>query len=344
VDDGRKAPDDKPRPTWTGSSEMGSPLRPGPPTRPLSPDELDGLVPAADGVVNSAYGRTGVLPVRPLMQRGDGQTDALVIQRATREARVLNFTVDGIQWRAGFAPELSQTPVGRHVKVFDPPPGSVTDPTGFELRPATTDHERVLRDIIPAPLLHQEEMMFGQGQAVSNFYLYYIPSGKTAVAGACVTYGSSALGKPHVLYLQTEIKKADPRILDEMAKTFGASAVALTARSPGTRPFDFWRELQEARAEVRQTLQTSALGRNAGVVKDRMAQARESAEDTLYNALLRTFDQLGTWLRAIFVRLPLRLVAGTVRIASTAFVGAVQRLDRGLARLATPSEDEQPPG
>jgi hypothetical protein len=343
VDDGRRPSDDKPRPTWTSSIGPDRTLRPGPPTRPLDPEELDGLVPAADGIVTSAYGRTGVLPVRPLMQRGDGQTDALVIQRATREARVLNFTVDTIQWRAGFAPELGQTPVGRHVKVLDPPPGASTDPTGFELRPGPTEHERVLRDIVPRPLLQQEEVMFGSGQAVTAFYLYYIPNGKTAVAGACVAYAASPLGKAHVLYLQTEIKKADPRILDEMAKTFAASAVALAAQAPGARPFDFWRELQEAQAEVRQTLQTSALGRNAGAVKERVSLAREAAEDRLYNVLIRTFDQVSTWVQALVIGLPLRLLAGAVRLGTATFVRLVRGLDRGASRLAPPRDEEQPP-
>ncbi|MEB3330015.1 MAG: hypothetical protein VKQ33_12350 [Candidatus Sericytochromatia bacterium] len=344
MDDGNKPSDDRPRPTWTGHGEPDRPVRPGPPTRPLEPGDLDGLVPAADGVVTSAYGRTGVLPVRPMMQRGDGQTDALVIQRATREARVLNFTVDAIQWRAGFAPELGQTPVGRHVRVLEPPRAAVQDPTGFELRPGPVEHEQVLRDIIPRPLLQQEAIMFGQGQAAAAFYLYYIPSGKTAVAGACVAYAASPLGRAHVLYLQTEIKKADPRILDEMAKTFAASAVALAAQAPGAPPFDFWRELREAQAEVRQTLQTSALGRNAGAVKERVSQAREQAEDRLYNVLMRTFDQLGAWARALVVGLPLRVIAALVRLATAAFVRLVQGVDQGVTRLSGPRDGPPPPG
>ncbi|MEB3220976.1 MAG: hypothetical protein VKS61_02765 [Candidatus Sericytochromatia bacterium] len=344
MEDGRKPPDDKPRPTWTSRADGDRPLRPGPPTQRLNPDELDALVPAADGIVTSAYGRTGALPSRPLMHRGDGHTDALVIQRATREARVLNFTVDNIQWRAGFAPQLAQTPVGRHVKVLDPLPGATSDPTGFELRPGDVTHDRVLRDIIPRPLLQQEELMFGSGQEAVAFYLYYIPSGKTAVAGACVIYGASALGKGHALYLQTEVKRADPRILDEMARTFAASSVAMAHQAPDARAFDFWRELQEARADVRQTLQDSSLGRNAGAVRERVAQARESAEYRAYNALMRTFDRLGSWGYTLAVALPQRVLAGVVKGASGAFVAAVRGLDRGVSRLAPPRDGEPPDG
>lgn len=334
MDEGRRQP---PKPSWT--EHTNDTRVSGPPTRPLNTQDADALVPAADAIVKSAYGRTGALPIRPLIDRGDA--DALVIQKAAKESRVLNFSVDGVHWRAGFAPEVSQTPVGRHLPNAPLPTGPLKAPTGFEIRPAPVPHERVLRDIIPALLLQEEERMFGRGREISAFYLYYIPYGTSAIAGACAWYKDIPTGKAHSLYLQTEVKRADPRILDEMAKTFAASAVVVSERGENRKTFDFWNEFNDARSEVRATLKESAITRNAGVVKQRVHEARHQAEDRLYHGLMGALEAVANVFRTVFVVVPLWLLATVLRTGSALLVRVIRGVDRSLERAAR-SEDAPP--
>lgn len=339
MEDGRKPPKkDQPKPTWTERS-VPETVRPGPPTRPLTDDDWNMLVPAADAVVQSAYGRTGVLPVRPLMSRGDVAADALVIQKSAKQARVLNFVVENIHWRAGFAPEIGQTPLNQYIDAIVPPDHPMKAGTGFELRPATGDYERVLRDIIPPALLRLEEEMFGRGRELAAFYLYYIPHGPGATAGAVAWYQGSPTGRTHVLYLQTEVKRADPRILDEMEKTFSASLVAVRSHGPVPRPFDFWEELKDATAEVQSTLKNSSFGRNAGDVRQMVSSARNQAEDSLANGINRTFQSAGGLVQVAFVRLPQFAVASVLRGVSAAAVATIRAVDKLLEKQAPPPDD-----
>lgn len=339
MEDGRQPPKkDQPKPTWTERS-VPETVRPGPPTRPLTDEDWNTLVPAADAVVKSAYGRTGLLPVRPLMNRGDVAADALLIQKSAKQARVLNFVVEHIHWRAGFAPEIGQTPLNQYVDAIVPPDHPMHAGTGFELRPATGDYERVLRDIIPPALLRLEEEMFGRGRELAAFYLYYIPHGAGATAGALAWYHATPTGKSHLVYLQTEIKRADPRILDEMEKTFSASLVAVRSNGPIPRPFDFWEEIREARAEVQSTLRNSTFSRNAGGVRQLVSSARDQAENSLANGLNRTFDGAFGLARVAFVRLPQFAVATVLRGVSTAAVATIRAVDKFLEKPEPPPDD-----
>ncbi len=339
MDDGRQPPKkEQPKPTWTERS-VPEQVRPGPPTRPLTDDDWNTLVPAADAIVKSAYGRTGMLPVRPLMSRGDVAADALLIQKSAKQARVLNFVVEGIHWRAGFAPEIGQTPLSQYVDAIVPPEHPLQSGTGFELRPHPTEFERVLRDIIPPALLRLEEDMFGRGAELAAFYLYYIPHGSGAMAGAFAWYLATPTGKSHVIYLQTEVKRADPRILDEMEKTFSASLVAVRANGTIPRPFDFWEEVRDATAEVQSTLRNSSFGRNAGGMRQVVSSARNQAEDSLANGISRTFARLGGVGRIAFVRLPQFALATVLRGVSGVAIATIRTIDGILARQERPPDD-----
>ncbi len=324
---------DQPKPTWT---ERAVPelVRPSSETRQLTDDDWNTLVPASDAVVNSAYGRTGVLPVRPLMNRGDLAADALVIQKGAKEARVLNFQVEGIHWRAGFAPEVGQTPLNQYVDGRIPPQVPIHAGNGFIMRPATPDFDRVLRDIIPPALLRLEEEMFGRGREIGGFYLYFIQHAAGALAGAVAWYVPTATGKTPLLYLQTEVKRADARILDEMEETFNASLVATKSHGPVARPFDFWEEVRDATAEVQASLKQSSFGRNAGGVREILGGARTQAENTLQTGLSGVFEKIGRYGQVAFVRMPQFVVATVLRGVSHAAVRLIRAIDGLLQRQA----------
>lgn len=316
------------KPTWTERA-IPATVKPEPPPQPFDPGDTNALIPAADTVVKAAYGRTGMLPVRPVMNRGDGGTDALVIQKGAKQTRVLNFRVEGIHWRAGFAPEVGQTPLGQYVQDLIPPDREIQTGTGFVFRPVEADLESVLRDIVPISLLKLEEEMFGRTRELGRAYLYYIPHANGATAGMVAWYTLHPLGKAHLVYLQTEIKRADVRILDEMYKTFKASFVARGQAPSTTRPVSFWQELADATTTVEVTLRQSALGR--GEVKQRVMDARNQVEDKLYHGINKNLGRVGDLGLKVFVELPQVALARVVRVGGRWLVRAINAADRLIA-------------
>jgi hypothetical protein len=142
--------------------------------------------------------------------------------------------------------------------------------------------------------------------------------------------------RAHLLYIQTEIKRADPRILDEMHKTFRASLVARNQVGATPRPFDFWAEVRDATAQVESTLRNSSIGR--GEVAKRVNDAREQAEDKLYRNINDGFGRLGSLGHTVFVRVPQLAFVGSVKVLSRVAVRAIRIADRMVA-----PKPEEPP-
>lgn len=329
MDQGRQNNKDQQRkPSWTERS-VPEPVRPGQ-TRPLNPDE-EALVPAADPIVQAAYKRTGTSQIRPLMDR-EGQTDALVIQKTAKQVRVINYDVVGVHWRAGFAPEVGQTPLSQYVPANVPPDKEMQAGNGFILRPVETHLEDVLRELIPANFLQLEEEMFGRLRELGGVYMYFIPQPKGALVGIVCWYLTGPAAKTHLLYLQTEVQKADARILDEMHKSFKASHAARTSHGPAPRPLDFWQEIQLATTQVEATIKNSSFSKNSAEVKDKVRAARFQAESTMHRSLDSGLARLASGLRFTFIQLPQILLAGLVRAGAAGIIAAVKGLDRAVAK------------
>lgn len=320
-------------PTWTEQS-VPERVRPGQ-THPLESVDADGLLPAADPVVKAGYGRSGTLPTRPLMNR-NGDTDALVIQRGARHTRVLNFEAEGVHWRAGFAPEAVQTPIGQYLPSPLPPENELQTGNGFVLRPVDAALEPVLRDMLPARLVALEEELFGYKRDVGSAYLYFIPQPTGATVGLIAWYLAGPSSKAHLVYLQTDVRKADTRLLDEMLKTFRASLAARHEPGASLRDFDFWRELREASVMVESTLRNSSIAKNSAEVKQRVSAARDRAESNLYQGLTGGLSLLSAGVTFLIVQLPQMAIAGAVRGGSRLIVRVVQGLDRLLGNREGP--------
>jgi hypothetical protein len=329
LDDPSQPNKKKNQPTWTERA-VPETVRPGK-TRPLTPEEARDLVPAADPIVKAAYGRTGALPVRPIMNRGDQAADALVIQKGAKQTRVLGFEVEGVHWRAGFAPDVGATPLNQYMPSPLPPDHPIQTGNGFQMRPVEAELEAVLRDLVPAKLLQVGEQMYGPMRELAGVYLYYIPQPVGATVGVLAWYLPSPMGKPHLLYLQTDIKKADPRVIDDMHKTFRASLVARQQQGPSHRPFDFWQELQMATSQVEATLKNSTIARSSADVKGRMSAARHQAENQLYHGVNRGLSSAGELLTFLFIQLPQVALAAAIRGGSKAIIAVITLVDGLLA-------------
>lgn len=240
----------RPRAPWPGAAlpELVQPQGLTPP--PEGPEHFDRLVPAADAIVAAAYGRTREGYARTPKRRSQGG-DVLALAPGDQRARALDFRVEGIAWRAGVAPELRLSPPGLVLGLVPPLAHPVLGPMGAELRPVEGELVAVLRDLLPPALLKASEDSFGRAKGPVQAALYYLPQGPRALAGMLAWYEGSVAGpKPHLLYLQTEVQRADARILDEMHATFRASLIARSQYAEAPRPFDFWEEVHEATAEV----------------------------------------------------------------------------------------------
>ncbi|MEB3236086.1 MAG: hypothetical protein VKO64_00480 [Candidatus Sericytochromatia bacterium] len=301
-------------------------------TRPINPDNVgDARIGPGDSVVQAAYARTqagtsDLMPgPRTPPEIGD-RTDALMLRKTAKWARSITFTVQGITWRAGFAPDLVMTPVGQATPFRQLAEQEAHAPTGAILRPVGLDHELVFRALVPPHLLEQAAQMFGEPPRLERIALYYFPSGEGATAGIVASYGLQATSRPHVLYLQTSIRQPSPTVLDQIAKTFEAAIPR--AREAAARPATgtFGEELGKAMTRVEASLRNSGMARRARAARVGAWQWSQLAGQGVDQAV-GAFDRMVLAIMGLG-RLPARLGIGIVRALSGALVRTIESVDK----------------
>jgi hypothetical protein len=283
----------------------------------------DAPVPASDPVVRAAYSRTGALPSLDARPATPG-TDALVIHRNHRQARAINFEVEGIHWRAGFAPDTAQSPLNPHYLAATPPENNVSTSTGVLLQPVEAALESVLRDLVPPALLSLADNIFGPKRMLGRCVLYYIPTGPGAQVGMIAWYIETPIAKGHLLFLQTNIKKANPAIMAQMHQTFQASLKARGAAPTTPGSFDFWRELSDASRQIEFSLRHAGWDQNE--FKQAIQSSRSAAEARLYDSLLQVGRLLYDLLETLLIKWPQRLIVWLVITTSRALLFLIKQL------------------
>lgn len=308
-------------------------VAPSPPrTGPINPDDLyDMQLGPGDPYVRAAFNRIqrqnagGSAALRDT----DG-TDSLMIAKTAKRARALNFTVQGIVWKAGFAKQLEQTPLGQATRWVVLPPQPVSEPGGAILRYVDASIESVFRELIPPALLDAADRMYGMVRKLSQIAIFYFPRDEGATAGVIAHYGDAPAARSHYLYLQTNIKKADPAVLDQILMTFQMAVPKAEAQSQKPKPVDFWQEFERSLYQIRATYQTSALHQNSAKAKAQAKQGLKKAGDQLERAL-SFFDRLEgavLWVASLPVRALIAITRGVTRL----LVGLIQASDRVLRR------------
>lgn len=305
---------------------------PAPRTGPINPDDLyDMQLGPGDPYVRAAFERIGKQrPGGSAALRDMDGNDSLMLAKTARRSRAMNFTVQGIVWKAGFAKELEQTPLGQATRWKVLPPQAVSEPGGAILRMADPSIEKVFRELIPVELLDAGDRMYGIVRKLSQLTLFYFPRDEGATAGVMAHYGDGPAARSHYLYLQTNIKKADPAVLDQILMTFQLAVPKAEEQGQKPRPVDFWQEFERSLYQIRATYQTSALHQNSAKAKAQATQTLKVAGDRLEKAL-SVFDRLEAgiiWLAS----LPVRLLIGLVRGATRLMVGVIQASDRIFRR------------
>ncbi len=303
-------------------------------TRPIDPDEVyDMTLGPGDSVVQAAYARTGrgttfLGPTAGRPGVADDGTDALMLRKVAKRSRSLTFIVQGIMWRAGFSPDIAQTPLGQATpfrKILDT---ETVAPTGGILRPVAHTYELVFRELIPRPLLDQCDQMFGLVRKLERIAFFYFPAGEGATAGVVAQYLEQPASRAHVLYLQTNIKNASPTVLEQIQRTFEAAVPRAIQAAKEATPGDFWQELDRSLYQVTATLKNSVLG---GGTRAATTQLQKSAKQAghqveraagVIDAVNKGFDAAAA--------VPARVGVGVVRGFTRAIVGAIEGLDKLL--------------
>lgn len=305
-------------------------------TGPIDPDEIyDMTIGPGDSAVKAAYARTGrgtqflgsaALAARPQAQQAE-PSDALVIARRARRARSLTFTVQGIMWRAGFAPNIQQTPLGQSTPFARLEDKEVKAPSGAILRPVDASFELVFRELIPKPLTDQSDHMFGPVRKLERISLYYFPTGEGATAGLMAQYCEQATSRPHVLYLQTNIKQASPTVLDQIHKTFSSAVPRAVEAARRPKTGSFWEELDKAAYQVSATFKNSHLGGNTKAATSKLQKTARKASGGGVNRAFSVVDAVGKFFDDL-AKIPGQMGISIVRGISGVLVNVIQALDK----------------
>ncbi|MBU6428040.1 MAG: hypothetical protein KGR26_03440 [Cyanobacteria bacterium REEB65] len=309
-------------------------------TAPFDPDEVYDLrLGPGDSTVQAAYARTSrgttfLGAAGPaIRQRGTERlegNDALLLAKRAKRARSLTFTVQGIMWRAGFAPDLSQTPLGQATVFRKLADAEIQSPAGALLRPADPRFELVFRELIPRPLIEQADQTFGPIRKLERIALYYFPAGEGATAGLVVQYAEQPVWRPHVLYLQTNIKHASPTVLEQIAKTFSAAVPRALEAAKQPTAGDFWQELDKAAYQLTATFRNSILAGNTQAARATLKKQAKKAETRVTKAA-SVVDTVGRALDDA-ARVPGRFGVSVVRSVTSALVKTIQAIDNAAGR------------
>lgn len=312
------------------------PQRVTPQTGPVVPSDPDGLydmkVAPGDPFVRAAYDRTtratkglgGNVP-----QPSEG-TDSLAIHQQAKRSRSLTFTVQGTMWRAGFAKEYGQTPVGQASGDPVPAPRTKVAPGEVIVKPADPAYEKVFRELIPAALLDAADRMYGMVHVLQEVHLYYFPRDEGATTGIMAVYADGPASRRHLLYLQTNIKHASPAILDQMEKTFAAAVPKAREAGAGVSQQDFWKEFEKSVYQVKATFRNSELRKQGARTGQQITSGLKKAGDRVDRAIshTRTLEQAIPEVAS----LPMRGILAIAQGVSGALVRLIQSTDRMFRR------------
>ncbi|MGE5708485.1 MAG: hypothetical protein ACM3YO_09140 [Bacteroidota bacterium] len=319
----RQPPDQNPKPKKP--EPLPRVVKPTVPLSSVSPEELlDMKVAPGDPYIKAAFERIN-RPAAPTKMLESGGPDALSIQKAAKRSRSLTFTVQGIMWRAGFAKDLSQTPLGQYTKLAILPKKELHDPNLCIIRPVSAEFEPVFRALIPQALLEACEKMYGLVRILDSTALIYFPRDDGATAGILASYSDGPASRSHILYLQTNIKNASPTVLDQIYKTFEAALPKAKELQQRPQEADVWKEMEKAVLQVKATFRNSSISQNGRKVRSQVRSGLHSAGKAADTAIAQV-DRVGKFFEWFF-SLPLRGMLWCVKRFSNFLVWLINSMD-----------------
>ena len=324
---------------------------------PFTEDDIDDetVIAPSRNIIGTAYRDTAQKDnqpsFRPVAESNSGD-DTLALQSSDdRNVQTVSFKVKGIQWRAGFADALTNTPLGHAIHPNPLPaykdeiPESLRK-SGIVIRPVNPRLRTVLNQLLPPDFRKKVSRMRKRTDRLRLLAIFYLPGTPSSHVGFIHEFTGSKNNFKFYLYIQTSVGKAPVAILDEVLKTLeaglpdGEKANDLDeyeiAEEDDDMPdveFDFAGEVQTAMKQAGDTFNNSIMVYGA-------RQANRVAKDWSLE-LVRIVDKAIAWVirRVTWVVIQLanskiiRAMAASVQFVSQIFVRFVWAINKILLTI-----------
>ncbi|PKL75054.1 MAG: hypothetical protein CVV27_17370 [Candidatus Melainabacteria bacterium HGW-Melainabacteria-1] len=200
---------------------------------PLTEDDIDDetLIAPSRSFIGTAYRDTAKPEqqpsFRPVAESNAGD-DVLSLQSSdNRQVQTVSFKVKGIQWRAGFADTLANTPLGHAIHPNPLPaykdeiPESLKK-AGIVIRAVNPRLRVVLNQLLPPDFRKKVSQQRRKTDRLKLLAIFYLPGTPSSHVGFIHEFVGSKSNYRFYLYIQTSVGKAPVAILDEVLKTLEA--------------------------------------------------------------------------------------------------------------------------
>ncbi len=324
---------------------------------PFTEDDIDDeiVIAPSRNVIGTAYRDTaqkdGQPSFRSVAESNSGD-DTLALQSTDdRNVQTVSFKVKGIQWRAGFADALTNTPLGHSIHP-NPLPGYKDQipeslrKSGIVIRPVNPRLRTVLNQLLPPDFRKKVSRQRKKTDRLRLLAIFYLPGTPSSHVGFIHEFVGSKNNFKFYLYIQTSVGKAPVAILDEVLKTLeaglpeGEKASDLEdyeiAQEEDEMPdveFDFAGEVESAMKQAGDTL-------NNSIVVYGAKQANRVAKDWSLE-LIRVVDKGIAWVirRVTWFVIQLanskiiRAMAASVQFVSQLFVRSIWAINKILLMI-----------
>lgn len=325
---------------------------------PFTEDDIDDetLIAPSRHVIGSAYKETAKPDTQPNFKsvaESNSGDDRLSLQSAdNRNVQTVSFKVKGIQWRAGFADNLSNTPLGHAIHPNGLPSykGEIPESlkkAGIVIRPVNPRLRVVLNQLLPPDFRKKVSQQRKKTDRMRLLAIFYLPGTPSSHVGFIHEFIGSKSNFKFYLYIQTSVGKAPVAILDEVLKTLeaglpeGEKAADLeeyeVAEEEDELPeveFDFAGEVQQAMKQAGDSFGNSIMVYGA-------KQANRVARDWSLE-LIRVVDRMiarvirgGTWFVVQLANSPIiRALAASLQFISKMTVQFIWGLNKVMLTVA----------
>jgi len=325
---------------------------------PFTEDDIDDetLIAPSRQIIGTAYSDTAQVKkqpsFRPVAESNNGE-DVLALQSIeNRNVQTVSFKVKGIQWRAGFADELTNTPIGHALHPATLPAYNEELPeslkkAGIVLRSVNPRLRVVLNQLLPPDFRKKVSQQRKKTDRLRLLSIFYLPGTPSSHVGFIHEFVGSKSNFKFYLFIQTSVGKAPVAILDEVLKTLeaglpeGEKATDLeeyeSAEDDGDLPeveFDFAGEVESAMKQAGDTL-------NNSIMVFGVKQANRALKDGSLELIrivdkgIARFIRMVTAFVIVLANSPIiRALAGSLQFLSQILVKIIWGLNRVLLAIA----------
>lgn len=325
---------------------------------PFTEDDIDDetLIAPSRSIIGTAYRDTAKPDSQPNFRsvaESNSGDDILALQSSdNRNVQTVSFKVKGIQWRAGFADTLANTPLGHAIhpnplpSFKDELPESLKK-SGIVIRPVNPRLRVVLNQLLPPDFRKKVSQQRRKTDRMRLLAIFYLPGTPSSHVGFIHEFIGSKSNFKFYLYIQTSVGKAPVAILDEVLKTLEAGLpegekasdldeyeVAEEEEDMPEVEFDFAGEVQSAMKQAGDSI-------NNSIMVFGVKQANRVVRDWSLE-LIRIVDRMIAWvirrLTWFVVQLAnspiIRGMAASVQMVSRVFVQFVWGLNKVLLTIS----------